>query len=77
MYNYNPRQSFQRASILRENSAGGLGLEEARGVKMRVLKAFAKVMGFTYVSPIRKALEGWLTLIHGYFLEPAAVPRIM
>lgn len=28
-------------------------MEEARGVGMRVLKAFAKVMGFTYVSPIK------------------------
>lgn len=31
-------------------------MEEAKGVKMRVLKAFAKVMVFTYVSPIIKDL---------------------
>lgn len=40
-------------------------MEVARGVKMRVLKAFAKVMGFTYVSPIIKDLGRGAHLIHG------------
>lgn len=44
---------------------GGLGLEEARGVEMRVLKAFARVMGFTYVIQIERILEGDSPFIHG------------
>lgn len=45
---------------------GGLGLEEARGVEMRALKAFARVMGFTLVTQIIKALGREIhPLIHG------------
>lgn len=47
--NYKRRQRFQKANTLGENAMGGLGMEKARGVEMRVLKAFARVNGFLHM----------------------------